>query len=97
MADATLAKPLPQLASLTVVLLHMYVIMCPVNCFYYYMFTQYILLVCTQTMQTSSLNSHDSSSHLQSIPPVTRMAMGRGTWVTVLCRKLRDWWHWVCY
>ncbi|XP_078180715.1 DDT domain superfamily isoform X2 [Carex rostrata] len=23
------------------------------------------------------------------------MAMGRGTWVTVLCRKLRDWWHWV--
>nr|XP_015647417.1 DDT domain-containing protein DDR4 isoform X2 [Oryza sativa Japonica Group] len=32
---------------------------------------------------------------LKSIPPVTRMAMGRGTWVTVLCRKLRDWWHWV--
>uniref|UniRef100_A0A0D9WWH6 DDT domain-containing protein n=1 Tax=Leersia perrieri TaxID=77586 RepID=A0A0D9WWH6_9ORYZ len=31
---------------------------------------------------------------LKSIPPVTRMAMGRGTWVTVLCRKLRDWWHW---
>jgi len=21
--------------------------------------------------------------------------MGRGTWVTVLCRKLKDWWHWV--
>ncbi|KAK3124692.1 hypothetical protein QOZ80_7BG0590750 [Eleusine coracana subsp. coracana] len=32
---------------------------------------------------------------LKSIPPVTRMAMGRGTWVTVLCRKLRDWWQWV--
>jgi hypothetical protein len=32
----------------------------------------------------------------QSIPPVTRMGMARGTWVTVLCRKLRDWWHWVC-
>ncbi|KAF8654816.1 hypothetical protein HU200_061450 [Digitaria exilis] len=32
---------------------------------------------------------------LKSIPPVTRMAMGRGTWVTVLCRKLKDWWHWV--
>ncbi|XP_044323725.1 DDT domain-containing protein DDR4 isoform X2 [Triticum aestivum] len=32
---------------------------------------------------------------LKSIPPITRMAMGRGTWVTVLCRKLRDWWHWV--
>ncbi|KAF8378363.1 hypothetical protein HHK36_029702 [Tetracentron sinense] len=29
------------------------------------------------------------------IPPVTRMALGRATWVTVLCRKLRDWWHWV--
>ncbi|XP_077210166.1 DDT domain-containing protein DDR4-like [Tasmannia lanceolata] len=32
---------------------------------------------------------------LKAIPPVTRMAMGRGTWVTVLCRKLKDWWHWV--
>ncbi|KAF5204380.1 Ddt domain-containing protein ddr4 [Thalictrum thalictroides] len=32
---------------------------------------------------------------LKAIPPVTRMALGRGTWVTVLCRKLRDWWHWV--
>jgi hypothetical protein len=32
----------------------------------------------------------------QSIPPVTRMGMARGAWVTVLCRKLRDWWHWVC-
>ncbi|PAN44477.1 hypothetical protein PAHAL_9G046400 [Panicum hallii] len=32
---------------------------------------------------------------LKSIPPVTRMAMGRGTWVTVLCKKLKNWWHWV--
>ncbi|KAK9669325.1 hypothetical protein RND81_13G123400 [Saponaria officinalis] len=32
---------------------------------------------------------------LKSIPPVTRMACGRDTWVTVLCRKLRDWWQWV--
>ncbi|KAL3819344.1 hypothetical protein ACJIZ3_005249 [Penstemon smallii] len=32
---------------------------------------------------------------LKAIPPVTRMALGHGTWVTVLCRKLRDWWHWV--
>lgn len=32
---------------------------------------------------------------LKSIPPVTRMAMGRGTWVTVLCRKMKHWWHWV--
>ncbi|CAL5441360.1 unnamed protein product [Camellia sinensis] len=29
------------------------------------------------------------------IPPVTRMALGHNTWITVLCRKLRDWWHWV--
>ncbi|KAI7754278.1 hypothetical protein M8C21_001146, partial [Ambrosia artemisiifolia] len=32
---------------------------------------------------------------LKAIPPVTRMALGRDTWVTVLCRKLRHWWHWV--
>ncbi|XP_031487702.1 DDT domain-containing protein DDR4-like [Nymphaea colorata] len=32
---------------------------------------------------------------LKAIPPITRMAFGRATWVTVLCRKLRDWWHWV--
>ncbi|KAK6123018.1 hypothetical protein DH2020_043234 [Rehmannia glutinosa] len=31
----------------------------------------------------------------KAIPPVTRMALGHNTWVTVLCRKLRDWWHWV--
>ncbi|CAI9112395.1 OLC1v1012843C1 [Oldenlandia corymbosa var. corymbosa] len=32
---------------------------------------------------------------LKSIPPVTRMALGHNTWVTVLCRKIRDWWLWV--
>ncbi|KAL0421860.1 UNVERIFIED_CONTAM: DDT domain-containing protein DDR4 [Sesamum latifolium] len=32
---------------------------------------------------------------LNAIPPVTRMALGHATWITVLCRKLRDWWHWV--
>ncbi|XP_073005981.1 DDT domain-containing protein DDR4 [Typha latifolia] len=32
---------------------------------------------------------------LRAIPPVTRMALGHATWVTVLCRKLKDWWHWV--
>ncbi|XP_074316971.1 DDT domain-containing protein DDR4-like [Silene latifolia] len=32
---------------------------------------------------------------LKAIPPVIRSACGRDTWVTVLCRKLRDWWHWV--
>ncbi|KHN19361.1 hypothetical protein glysoja_012281 [Glycine soja] len=29
------------------------------------------------------------------IPPITRMALSRDTWITVLCRKLRDWWQWV--
>lgn len=23
------------------------------------------------------------------------MALSQNTWITVLCRKLRDWWHWV--
>ncbi|KAF2590303.1 hypothetical protein F2Q70_00040203 [Brassica cretica] len=32
---------------------------------------------------------------LHAIPPVTRMALTRDTWVTVLCRKIRDCWHWV--
>ncbi|KAL2482486.1 DDT domain superfamily [Forsythia ovata] len=32
---------------------------------------------------------------LKAIPPVTRMALGHGTWITILCRKLKDWWHWV--
>ncbi|KAK1357782.1 DDT domain-containing protein [Heracleum sosnowskyi] len=32
---------------------------------------------------------------LKGIPPITRMALGQTTWITVLCRKLRDWWHWV--
>ena len=33
----------------------------------------------------------------QAIPPITRMALGHNTWVTVLCRKLRDWWLWVIW
>ncbi|XP_057480265.1 DDT domain-containing protein DDR4-like [Actinidia eriantha] len=32
---------------------------------------------------------------LKAIPPITRMALGHNTWITVLCRKLRYWWHWV--
>ncbi|GMJ05733.1 DDT-RELATED PROTEIN4 [Hibiscus trionum] len=32
---------------------------------------------------------------MKAIPPVTRMPLTRDTWITVLCRKLRDWWHWV--
>ncbi|XP_052183558.1 DDT domain-containing protein DDR4-like [Diospyros lotus] len=32
---------------------------------------------------------------LKAIPPITRMALGHNTWITVLCRKLRDWWYWV--
>lgn len=30
---------------------------------------------------------------LKSIPPATRMAMGDGKWITVLCRKMKNWWH----
>ncbi|XWS37419.1 hypothetical protein CRYUN_Cryun19dG0041400 [Craigia yunnanensis] len=32
---------------------------------------------------------------LKAIPPIIRVALTHDTWVTVLCRKLRDWWHWV--
>ncbi|KAK8511790.1 hypothetical protein V6N13_029379 [Hibiscus sabdariffa] len=32
---------------------------------------------------------------MKAIPPVTRMPLTRDTWITVLCRKLRDWWLWV--
>ncbi|CAN0903463.1 DDT domain-containing protein DDR4 [Linum grandiflorum] len=32
---------------------------------------------------------------LKAIPPITRTALTQDTWITVLCRKLRDWWHWV--
>ncbi|KAE8736271.1 putative HIPL1 protein precursor [Hibiscus syriacus] len=32
---------------------------------------------------------------MKAIPPITRMSLTRDTWITVLCRKLRDWWHWV--
>ncbi|KAE9601463.1 hypothetical protein Lal_00023933 [Lupinus albus] len=32
---------------------------------------------------------------LKAIPPITRMALTRDSWITVLCRKLRAWWHWV--
>ncbi|VFR01255.1 unnamed protein product [Cuscuta campestris] len=43
-------------------------------------------------------NSTLASIHiplLKAIPPITRVALGHDTWVTVMCRKLRDWWHWV--
>ncbi|KAL0364634.1 UNVERIFIED_CONTAM: DDT domain-containing protein DDR4 [Sesamum angustifolium] len=36
-----------------------------------------------------------SVKYTEAIPPVTRMALGHATWITVLCRKLKDWWHWV--
>ncbi|CAI8609982.1 unnamed protein product [Vicia faba] len=39
--------------------------------------------------QPSAINNNGA------IPPITRMALTRDTWITVLCRKLRDWWHWV--
>ncbi|XP_052626745.1 transcription factor bHLH25-like [Lactuca sativa] len=45
---------------------------------------------------TKRKNVQDCVLHAcKAIPLVTRMALGRNTWVTVLCRKLRDWWHWL--
>ncbi|PON61040.1 DDT domain containing protein [Parasponia andersonii] len=53
-----------------------------------------------EEFETALLTPNDTLSDihiplLKAIPPVTRMALTRDTWVTVLCRKLRDWWHWV--
>ena len=49
-----------------------------------------LLLIRLQIIVTNfSSILHNFYASLQSIPPVTRMAMGRGTWVTVLCKKLR--------
>ncbi|CAM8924067.1 unnamed protein product [Rhodiola kirilowii] len=53
-----------------------------------------------EEFETALLSPNDTLSDihiplLKAIPPITRMALGRKTWVTVLCRKLRDWWHWV--
>ncbi|XP_057952518.1 DDT domain-containing protein DDR4 [Malania oleifera] len=53
-----------------------------------------------EEFETALITPNDTLSDihiplLKAIPPITRMALGRNTWVTVLCRKLRDWWHWV--
>ncbi|XP_061373483.1 DDT domain-containing protein DDR4-like isoform X2 [Gastrolobium bilobum] len=53
-----------------------------------------------EEFETALLTPNDTLSDihmplLKAIPPITRMALSRDTWVTVLCRKLRDWWHWV--
>ncbi|KAJ7564097.1 hypothetical protein O6H91_02G001700 [Diphasiastrum complanatum] len=32
---------------------------------------------------------------LKGIPPISRTPLGRGTWVTILCKKLKDRWSWV--
>ncbi|KAL0704549.1 hypothetical protein Bca4012_070974 [Brassica carinata] len=53
-----------------------------------------------EEFETALLNPNDTLSDihiplLKGIPPVTRMALTRDTWVTVLCRKIRDCWHWV--
>ena len=59
-------------------------------------FTSLLLLISLQIIVANfSSILHNFYASLQSIPPVTRMAMGRGTWVTVLCKKLKNWWHWV--
>ncbi|XP_023645218.1 DDT domain-containing protein DDR4 isoform X1 [Capsella rubella] len=53
-----------------------------------------------EEFETALLSPNDTLSDihiplLKAIPPVTRMALTRDTWVTVLCRKIRDSWHWV--
>ncbi|KAK7388999.1 hypothetical protein VNO78_23830 [Psophocarpus tetragonolobus] len=53
-----------------------------------------------EEFETALLTPNDTLFHihmplLKAIPPVTRMALTCDTWITVLCRKLRDWWHWV--
>ncbi|XP_050378994.1 DDT domain-containing protein DDR4 [Argentina anserina] len=53
-----------------------------------------------EELETALLTPNDNLSDIhiplmKAIPPVTRMALTRDTWITVLCRKLRDWWHWV--
>ncbi|KAG4378751.1 hypothetical protein JHK82_047052 [Glycine max] len=53
-----------------------------------------------EEFETALLAPNDTLFHihmplLKAIPPITRMALTRDTWITVLCRKLRDWWHWV--
>ncbi|KAK2357437.1 DDT domain-containing protein DDR4 [Trifolium repens] len=53
-----------------------------------------------EEFETALLNPNDTLFYihmplLKAIPPITRMALTRDTWITVLCRKLRDWWHWV--
>ncbi|KAK4350482.1 hypothetical protein RND71_029795 [Anisodus tanguticus] len=53
-----------------------------------------------EEFETALITPNDTLSDLhmpllKAIPPVTRMALGHNTWITVLCRKLRDWWHWV--
>ncbi|CAL1367989.1 unnamed protein product [Linum trigynum] len=53
-----------------------------------------------EEFETALLSPNDTLGEihmplLKAIPPITRTALTRDTWVTVLCRKLRDWWHWV--
>ncbi|TKY55138.1 Remodeling and spacing factor 1 [Spatholobus suberectus] len=53
-----------------------------------------------EEFETALLTPNDTLFHihmplLKAIPPITRMALTRDTWITILCRKLRDWWHWV--
>ncbi|CAH8357325.1 unnamed protein product [Eruca vesicaria subsp. sativa] len=53
-----------------------------------------------EEFETALLNPNDTLSDihiplLKAIPPVARMALTRDTWITVLCRKIRDCWHWV--
>ncbi|PIM97993.1 hypothetical protein CDL12_29528 [Handroanthus impetiginosus] len=53
-----------------------------------------------EELETALINPNNTLANihiplLKAIPPVIRMALGHATWITVLCRKLKDWWHWV--
>ncbi|CAN8304764.1 unnamed protein product [Cochlearia groenlandica] len=53
-----------------------------------------------EEFETALLTPNDTLSDihiplLKAVPPATRTALTRDTWVTVLCRKIRDCWHWV--
>ncbi|KAK4264256.1 hypothetical protein QN277_025461 [Acacia crassicarpa] len=53
-----------------------------------------------EEFETALLTPNDTLSDihiplLKAIPPITRMALTRDTWITILCRKLRNWWLWV--
>eukprot|EP00252_Welwitschia_mirabilis_P026243 TRINITY_DN8520_c0_g2_i1.p1 TRINITY_DN8520_c0_g2~~TRINITY_DN8520_c0_g2_i1.p1 ORF type:complete len:706 (-),score=178.55 TRINITY_DN8520_c0_g2_i1:186-2303(-) len=53
-----------------------------------------------EELETALITPNDllASIHipmLKAIPPIIRMALRPDTWVTVMCKKLKEWWYWV--